>query len=260
MDRLHHPLRVQARVLDALLRRELLTRYGRHNIGALWLVVEPMLFTLGVATVWSLAGLHLVSDLPVVAFAITGYSSVLIWRNACSRCLQAVTVNAELLYHRQVRVLDLLAARAVLEIVGATASLVLLTVTAAALDWMRWPADPLLALQAWILLGWFALALGLAVGALAELSDLFERVWHVVTYLLFPLSGAVFMLHWLPEPARAVVTWLPMVHGVEQLRHGYFGGQVPTLEEPGYLVVANLLLTLGALLLVRRVADRGGSA
>jgi ABC-type polysaccharide/polyol phosphate export permease len=34
-------------VLGALLIRELLTRYGRHNIGFLWLFVEPMIFTLG---------------------------------------------------------------------------------------------------------------------------------------------------------------------------------------------------------------------
>ena len=39
---------IQLRVIWALLLRESLTRYGRHNIGFLWLFVEPMLFTLGV--------------------------------------------------------------------------------------------------------------------------------------------------------------------------------------------------------------------
>ncbi|MFN5779339.1 MAG: capsule polysaccharide export ABC transporter permease, partial [Novosphingobium sp.] len=36
---------VQRRVIGALLLREMLTRYGRNNIGFLWLFVEPMLFT-----------------------------------------------------------------------------------------------------------------------------------------------------------------------------------------------------------------------
>jgi hypothetical protein len=40
-------LQTQLRVLYALLARELLTRYGRHNIGFVWLFAEPMLFTLG---------------------------------------------------------------------------------------------------------------------------------------------------------------------------------------------------------------------
>ena len=44
---LRDSLRVQGRVLVALLLREMLTRYGRHNIGFLWVFVEPMIFTLG---------------------------------------------------------------------------------------------------------------------------------------------------------------------------------------------------------------------
>ena len=34
-----HSLRVQRRVIGALFMREALTRYGRHNIGFLWLFV-----------------------------------------------------------------------------------------------------------------------------------------------------------------------------------------------------------------------------
>jgi capsular polysaccharide transport system permease protein len=47
-----HSLGIQRRVLYALLMREIITRFGRENLGVLWLVAEPMLFTLGVATLW----------------------------------------------------------------------------------------------------------------------------------------------------------------------------------------------------------------
>ena len=73
----------------ALLLREILTRYGRHNIGFLWLFVEPMLFTLGVAALWTARAVH-GSDLPIVAFAITGYSSVLLWRNMPCAAIGAI--------------------------------------------------------------------------------------------------------------------------------------------------------------------------
>ena len=46
-------LAVQRRVIFALLMREVLTRFGRHNIGFLWLFVEPMIFTLGVTALWT---------------------------------------------------------------------------------------------------------------------------------------------------------------------------------------------------------------
>ena len=41
-------VRRHARLLWALMMRELSTRYGRDNLGFLWLIGEPLLFTFGV--------------------------------------------------------------------------------------------------------------------------------------------------------------------------------------------------------------------
>src|ERR1700733_9420409 len=96
-------LRIQRRVLHALLMREIITRFGRENLGVLWLVVEPMLFTLGVASLWTVSGLQHGSGMPIVAFAVTGYSSVLMWRNAALRSAGAVVQNKTVLFHRNVQ-------------------------------------------------------------------------------------------------------------------------------------------------------------
>src|SRR5216684_8184356 len=101
-----HSLGIQRRVLHALLMREIITRFGRENLGVLWLVAEPMLFTLGVATLWTAAGLRHGSAIPIVAFAVTGYSSVLMWRNSANRAGSAVANNKPLLFHRNVQILD----------------------------------------------------------------------------------------------------------------------------------------------------------
>ncbi len=247
---------IQCRVIGALLLREVITRYGRHGLGVLWLIVEPMLFTLGVSGLWYLAKMHAVSDIPIIAFAITGYSSVLLWRNAANRCSKAIEPNLSLMYHRNVKVIDIFISRVVLEVAGATASFAVLTVFFAAIGAMHWPHDLVPVLGGWLLLAWFALALGFIVGALSERSETFERVWHVVTYLMFPLSGAVYMVHWLPPAAQEAVLWLPMVHGVEMIRHGYFGNIVPTYEDPAYFAVVNLVMMLIGLSLVRETGRR----
>lgn len=70
---LRESLGIQRWVILALLMREVLTRFGRHNIGFMWLFVEPMLFTLGVTALWTATKSVHGSDLPIVAFAITGY-------------------------------------------------------------------------------------------------------------------------------------------------------------------------------------------
>ena len=44
--------RLQLTVIWALILRELHTRYGRENIGFLWVVGEPILFCGGVAIAW----------------------------------------------------------------------------------------------------------------------------------------------------------------------------------------------------------------
>ena len=249
-------LAVQGRVIHALLLREVITRYGRHGLGVLWLILEPMLFTLGVAALWYFAGANKVSAIPIIAFAITGYSSVLLWRNTASRCAKAIEPNLALMYHRNVKVIDIFLSRIILEIVGATASFAVLIAIFASAGFMNWPINIGLMLGGWLMLCWFGLALGLIVGAWSERSEVFDRVWHVLTYLMFPLSGAVFMVHWLPPAAQEVVLWLPMVHGTEWIRHGFFGQVVPTYENPAYFVVCNLLLTLVGLALVRESGRR----
>lgn len=240
-------LRVQLRVIGALLMREILTRYGRHNIGFLWLFLEPMLFTLGVVGLWSLAEMHRHSPLPIVAFGVTGYSSVLLWRNMPSRCVHAIEPNLSLLYHRKVKVFDIFAARLILEGAGATVSFVALSGVFVALGWMNPPQDVLKVMLAWLMLAWFGMALALFLGALSSRSELIEKLWHPSSYLMFPLSGAAFMVDWLPKPAQEALLWLPMVHGVEYLRDGYFGAAVRTHYDLGYMAMCCLLLTVAAL-------------
>jgi len=249
-------LRVQGRVLHALLLREVITRFGRDNLGVLWLVGEPMIFTLGVATLWSAAGMAHGSALPIVAFAVTGYSSVLLWRNSVNRCGMAIEANKALLYHRNVFVLDVFITRIGLEIGGATGSFIVLSMLFIFIGWMPVPSDILLVIAGWLMLAWFGTALALLIGAGTAISPLVERLWHPASYLLFPLSGAAFMVEWLPKKLQAVVLLLPMVHGVEILRNGYFGNVVKTYYDIGYMATCCLVLTLLGLYLVQQTSRR----
>lgn len=247
---------IQRRVVWALLMREIITRFGRENLGVLWFIGEPMIFTLGVTALWTAAELDHGSSMPIVAFAITGYSSVLMWRNAVTRCIAGVQQNFGLLYHRYVKVIDVFLARTAVEMVGATASFVLLTVFFIGIEWIEGPADTLFVVFGWLMLAWFGLALATLIGAAGSYSHLVERLWHPASYLLFPLSGAAFMVDWLPPAAREVVLLLPMVHGVEMIREGYFGDVVRTHYDIGYLAACNLGLTLAALFITRDAAMR----
>lgn len=251
-----HSLGIQCRVLHALLMREIITRFGRENLGVLWLVAEPMLFTLGVTTLWTAAGLHHGSPIPIVAFAVTGYSSVLMWRNSASRAGSAVANNKPLLFHRNVQIIDVLLTRIALEIGGATSSFIVLSLLFIFIGWMPAPVDLLKVIFGWIMLAWFGTSLALLIGAGTAFSEVVERFWHPAAYLLFPLSGAAFMVDWLPTRMQEFVLLLPMVHGTEMLREGYFGNVVPTHYDVAYMASCCLVLSLSGLYLVRQASRR----
>jgi capsular polysaccharide transport system permease protein len=248
---------IQSRVLRALFLRELITRFGRDNLGVLWLVGEPMIFTLGVAALWSAAGLvHGGTGIPIVAFAVTGYSSVLMWRNATSQCSVGIEQNKPLLFHRGVLVIDVFFTRIALEIIGATCSFIFLSFFFIFIGWMPVPENLLMVLGGWLMLAWFGASLALLVGAGTAFSPLVHRLWHPIAYLLFPMSGAAFMVEWLPKNLQALVLYLPMVHGVELLRHGYFGNVVRTHYDLGYMAECCLALSLCGLYVVREASRR----
>jgi ABC-type polysaccharide/polyol phosphate export permease len=245
---------IQRRVIGALLMREILTRFGRHNIGFLWLFVEPMMFTLGVTALWTLSGASHGSNLPIVAFALTGYSSVLLWRNMPARCIGSITPNLALMYHRHVKVVDIFASRLLLEAGGATISFVVLAFIFTATGLIKPPEDIGKVVFAWFMTAWFGLSLAILMGALSERSEIIEKLWHPASYLLFPLSGAAFMVDALPTTAQDFVLLLPMVHGVELLREGYFGSTFKAHYSMTYMAVWCAGLTILGLAKTRQIS------
>lgn len=245
---------IQRRTVVALLLREMLTRYGRHNIGFLWLFVEPMLFTLGVTALWTATQSVHGSDLPIVAFALTGYSSVLLWRNMPSRCIMSVTHNLAIMNHRNIKIIDIYLARILLEAAGATISFVVLSVIFIAIGWIKPPENLLQIAYGWFMLAMFGMSLAFFLGALSEQYEAVEKLWHPASYLLFPLSGAAFLVDSLPKAAQEFVLTLPMVHGVEMIREGYFGGKINAIYDSSYMTAMIMLLFFLGLIQIRRIS------
>jgi len=83
------------------------------------------------------------------------------------------------------------------------------------------------------------------------LSEVFERIWHPITYFMLPISGLAFMVDWLPQKYQKLAMAVPMVNGVEMIRDGYFGKVVRCHYSALYLVCWSLGLTLTGLTLLK---------
>lgn len=246
-------LQSHSRVVGALMMRELITRFGRDGLGFLWLVGEPLLFCLGVLGLWALIRPEYEHGVRLGPMVMTGYMALLLLRHQIGWSLNALSANQGLLMHRGVAVLHLYLARNLLEFLGATAAFAAVYVLLAALGQVGPPQDWTLMYGGWGLLGLMGFGLALIFAGLAQRYAVMERIVPLLTYAMIPISGAFFMVSWLPPAVQEAVLWIPLPHAVEMLRAGVFGEFVETHWNPvyasvwsGFLILLGLALTAGA--------------
>lgn len=239
-----------SRIIGTLLMREMTTRYGRQGLGFVWVIGEPLLFCFGVLIMWSLIKPAYEHGIRLGPLVMTGYMALLLYRHMISFSLGALEANIGLMHHKQIGVMHIFIARNLLEFAGATAAFIVVYVVLLALGEVSLPEDWLLLYFGWMLVGWVAFGLGMTFAGLAIRFEVMERLVPVLTYAMVPLSGAFFMVSWLPPEAREPFLLVPMPHGIEMVRGGVFGEYVPTYYDPVYaLAFGAVLIILGMLLI-----------
>ncbi|MDP3415753.1 ABC transporter permease [Falsiroseomonas sp.] len=248
-------LRVQGRVIHALLLRELQTRFGRGHLGFLWLFLEPLLLASAIGILKSLFSPGGTGAVPTFLFVVVGYAPYFAFRAIINRATTAFQANMTLMYHRQVRLLDIMVARNLLEMSAVTCVLLLVI---ASTSWLTSFAPhnlPTMMLALLLLFG-FANGLALLIAAGAARWEVVDRIVPPMTYISLPFSGALFALHYLPRGWRELLLWNPQVHMHEMLRDGMFGDLIPAYYSTPYLLAWVLGLNLLGLAAVRAVRTR----
>jgi capsular polysaccharide transport system permease protein len=245
--------RIQRRVIGALMIRELVTRFGRENIGFLWMMVEPLLFAALVGIVWRFMKGPEEHGVSVIAFVASGYVPLTFFRNSVGRSIRVFTVNGSLLYHRQIKVLDFLFVRSLIEVIGATMAFLFIGIILYLLQELPAPADLGALIGGWLLYCLFAFSLCLILAPLSESSDVLEKLVPVTTYIMIPFSGTFNMLSWLAPPAQKIMYYSPFVHAMELMRYGIFGDRVNAKWDISVPIGATLFCLAVGLVLCRRV-------
>jgi len=246
-------LQLQGIVINAVMMREMQTRYGRENLGFLWLIAEPLLFCFGVVLIWSMAHGRQEHGIPIVAFVITGYVPLVLWRHIVFRSVHCFRSNAHLLYHRQLRMLDLLVARFVLEILGNAMAFLVVAFIFGAVGLYELPKDFGMFYLGWMYSCLYPVGLGLVIGCVSERHEWIEKLVGPMTYFQLPISGAFFMVDWLPEHAQKFALLVPSVNAYEMIRAGQFGPGVHVHYNIAYTTFACFALIAIGLMLCRQV-------
>lgn len=249
--------RVQLRVIGGLMMRELHTRYGRANIGYLWLILEPMLLAAMVSLLKARAVRRFGGgDMDPVTASIVAYCNFQVFRAIFVRAEGAIEHNLPLMYHRTVSVLDILVSRALLEAAGCWVAFAILGFFAVAAGFSELPARPLYLLTGMFALLWLSFAGSMVIAAITYGRSSIGRLVHPFTYIMLPLSGAFFTMQMLPSEYREIFLWNPMAHCFEILRYGWFKSATIIYVDWMYLGEWLLISTLFGLLLLSTVRKR----
>jgi len=250
-----YALTVQARVIGAVLMRELHTRYGRENIGYLWLIVEPLMLGSIIALLHSGQSAHEGTINPV-ALTVTGYTIFIMFRGIVNRAEGTLHGNLPLLYHRMVSVFDIALARGLLEAAGTFLAFTILLSFIIAVGFADFPARPLMLLAGIAYIFFFSFGISMIIVGGTHDNSLLERLVHPFSYFMIPLSGAFYQVAWVPEPYRHYLLYNPFPQMFELVRYGQF--EVATLEYVDFVYITawTLVLNLLGLIAVRAVRNR----
>ena len=234
--------RIQARVVWALTMREVITRFGREGLGAIWMIAEPAMFITGVMTIFS----HIDSNpgYSVAEYLAVSYPTMLLWRNGTGRVTKALEINRALLHHSPIKPMDIIYSRMLLEFSGSAAAFFVLYLLFVQLGICQWPADTLLMASGYTLIVAFSFAFVLIMAALAELSETIERVSHIILYLMLPFSGVFVPAYAVPPGLRPIILAFPLVDAVEMFHRGYYGHRMATYFYAGYAITTILGMIL----------------
>lgn len=247
---------VQGRVIGAVLMRELHTRFGRDNIGYLWMFVEPMLLAAAISGVHLAVHARLPYGMDIVPFYLAGYTPFLMFRQIVNRAPATIESNRTLLYHRQISLFDLLLSRALLDLVGTSLALFTLMAATTAIGLGELPDRPLLVFAGLLLMFWLSFGFSLPLAAAAELSSTVDRLTHPATYIMMPLSGVFFLIEQVPPSYRDILVWGPIIHITQLIRMGQYGNFNSVYVDIPYVVMWCVVLTFVGMIALRWVRAR----
>lgn len=247
---------IQKRVIHALMLRELTTRFGRENIGFLWIMVEPLLFAGLIALLWRVTKGPFEHGVDIVAFVISGYIPMVLFRSSVNRAVNSFTANGSLMYHRQIKILDLILVRFLIELIGHMMAYFFIYIALRAFDLFPPLYDIGFLLLGWLYFSLFTLSVTLVIAPLSEMSEAIEKIIPVTNYMMIPFSGAFFLVGSLAPNAANAALYSPPVHAMEMMRYGVFGPSIDAQFDFMYPLTFCLpCMTLG-LVLCRSVRKR----
>lgn len=242
-------------VLRGLLGRELRTAFGASRLGYLWAIATPLAATGILVAVFSLMGSRAPYGTSLALFFGTGVMVIEVFTRISRAIIAAPKAARALMIYTPVRPLDPFLAR--LGLFGAIYSVMTFLFFAGLViagngDIPHESADVAGAVLLMVLL---AFGYGLVMASLERMWSSWSQIEAIATRPLMFLSASFYLPSALPAPVRDVLSWNPVMQGVELMRRGFYPFYDSAVLDPVYLSFVTLLVVAAGLVLERATRD-----
>ncbi len=238
----------QARVVKALILREVRTRFGRYYLGYLWAVLFPLMFVLMLTVVFAFIGRRTAHGAPMEVLLLSG---MMAWRAFIDTQVQvagAYQSNRPLLVYPQVTVFDIVIARTVLEFSTKLWATVILGLLFFAVGVDIQLYDPLGIVLGMIMMSYFSMCFGHIVGCIMVEMPSVTFLVATTQRALFFTSGVLFLLSDLPAEWRKYVLYNPLAHIIDYGRGAWIEGYSAPYADMGYVFQWAIGMTVAAII------------
>jgi capsular polysaccharide transport system permease protein len=231
-----YALQQKRNVMKAVMLRDMRTRFFNHGLGFLLVALWPLSHMLILITIYTVANRTTPFGDSIRVFFLTGLIPTLAFMYVSRFMSLSVTLNRPMLAFPVVMVTDVLAARALLEIVAAFLTLFF----ALSILWIMgddpWPRDVVQAAYAYLATLLLAVGVGVLAGVMVMFFDFFATLYALSMILVYISSGTLFVVTQLPDAISGPLSWNPVVHAVEWMRLAYYDGYSDKLLSRSYLI------------------------
>ncbi|HCR86188.1 MAG TPA: hypothetical protein DIV86_05865 [Alphaproteobacteria bacterium] len=214
-------LKQQKDVIFALYLREQMARFGRYSIGYLWALVEPIVHVTVLSVIFYAFSKKDSGSFDFPLFVMSGIMPWLLFKNVISKTTQCLSTGSAIFYLRTVRPIDLVLARAFLELNINIGCSIVLIIAFYFIGYDVHFDNFLLFLAANFLLFIMALGIGLFTSVAQCFKDEVSRIVTMCFRPLYLVSGIFFSINIIPEAYRDYLLLNPIINAIQLVREGY---------------------------------------
>ena len=232
------------------------TRYGRSPGGYVWAVLEPLGGVLILAIGMSLIVRTPALGTSFILFYATGFLPFNVYQSLSNMVGRSINFSRSLLFYPAVTWVDAVVARFLLNaLTSVLVMFVLFTALLALLD-----VNVLLDFEPILLSTGLAMFLGLGIGvlncALFGLFPVWMQIWSIATRPMFLVSGVIFLYDGMPQLAKDILWYNPLMHITGLMREGFYPTYTASYVNVTFVVAVSMIaLFFGIVLLGRYHRD-----